>query len=471
MSSKRCNSRGPAAALCAVLTIAAAGCAKHPADQGVKDLLSIASPGLATPAGGLVGYVDLDRVVGAHPLHGQLDALQNQITALNAAALTGPQPVNAAQRAAQAALQRDLQNAEQSFSDELAAKRSFYEGEEARAIGQVQSVALGTGATESVGAPSGMQQQFGNQMKQLQSQGRQTLDQYRSDLFKQDTAHLKSLQQAIAGDVAAKVRAKEAALSAAETAYQIGLARADQDQRLNLKTQLENLGLTPQQRAAYSSRLQDIDTREQYSINQLKQRDNAELRAFQKQTSAAAANRFNAERAATEKQTSAKLAARQSDLERQLRSQATVIGGKLQAQLSAANRTLATSPQIRSQVQGIHAAMQSKYVGDATRALIAYRQTRQSLVAKYSAIARMQFQDNQAVGAQIDRLAAQRRDLYAKIVAQAQIQVQDVARQQGVAVVFGSIAGSGTAVDLTAAVVKRMSTLANALPSPGPSGG
>ncbi|MBC5828253.1 MAG: hypothetical protein GIW99_11335 [Candidatus Eremiobacteraeota bacterium] len=454
----------------AALLIVCAGCAKHQSDQGVKDLLAIATPGLVASSTGRVGYVDLDRVIAAHPLRGQLDALQNQITTLNAEAVTGPKTVNADQRAAQAALQRDLQNAEQAFSDELAAKRGYYEQEEAKAIAAMQSAALGFSTPGPAGAMSGMQQQYGAQIKQIQAQGRQTLDQYRSDLFKQDTAHLKQLQQAIAAGVAAKVRAKEAALSADETAYQISLARNDQDQRLNLKTKLENLGLTPQERSQYSAQLQDIDTREQFLINGLKARDSAQLKAYQKQLNADASSRFNAERLATEKETNQKLAARQKDVETQLGSQVTSIGGKFQQQLSEANKTLTTDPRVRNQVQGIHSQMQSKYVAEADRALAAYRQTRQDLVAKYSAVAHMQFQDNQALGAQIDRLSAQRRDLYGKIVRQADVQIQAVARQDGVSVVFASIAGAGSAVDLTAQVVKRMSTLANA-PSPAPSGG
>jgi len=227
----------------------------------------------------------------------------------------------------------------------------------------------------------------------------------------------------------------------------------------NLKTKLENLNLTPQQRSQYSSQLQDLETREQYLANQRKAKDNAELTAYQKALSAQATSTYNAERAATEKSTGAKLAARQQQMEGQMRQQVTALGGKFQQQLAAANTSLTTSPQMQSRLQAIHGDIQSKYEKDAEQALINYHAARQALVARYSAIAHTQFQDNQAVATQVDQLAAKRRDLYAKIVQQIQNQVQQVAHGDGVAIVFGSIAASGSAVDLTDQVIKRVAAL------------
>ena len=112
-----------------------------------------------------------------------------------------------------------------------------------------------------------------------------------------------------------------------------------------------------------------------------------------------------------------------------------------------------------------------KFEADATAALASYRDTRKALVDKYSAIAHMQFQDDQAIQAQIDAMAAQRRDLYAKILDQVQQQVGEVAQARGIAIVFDSVAGSGSAVDLTDQVAKAVAALPSATPSPAPSGG
>ena len=448
-----------------------AGCSKHSADEGVKNLLSMPSPGLVVPSGGVVAYVDIDKIVAAHPLHGKLQALQDQITALNAGVLTGPPVTTAAQRAAQAALQRDLQNAEQQFAQEISRKRGYYEQQESAALARIQSQAISGGGTSGGAVVSGMQQEYGNQVKQMQAQGASALSAYRSTLFKQDTDHLHQVQRVISQDVAAKLRAREAQQSANETRYQISLATQNQEQRLNLKTRLENINLTPQERSQSASQLQDLDTREQYLINQLKATDRANLKAYEKQLNRDAAARFDAERARTEKETSDKLLARQKQMEDQMRGQVAALGGQFQQQLSAANKSLSADPKLQSRMEQIHTQMQSRYVADANQALAAYKQTRQALVAKYSAIAHLQFEDNQAVAAQIDQLAGARRDLYNRVVEQVQAQVREVARQQGVAVVFDSVAGVGTAIDLTAAVIQRIGGATTGSPAPVASGG
>ena len=95
-----------AAALVA-LVLAATACAKKD-DQRALDL---STPGLVA-GGAAAGYVDIDKVVAAHPLNRQLQALQDQITLLNATAVSGPTPVTPAQIKAQDNLQRELSDAQ-----------------------------------------------------------------------------------------------------------------------------------------------------------------------------------------------------------------------------------------------------------------------------------------------------------------------------------------------------------------------
>jgi len=451
------GSRACAALALALMTFAIGGCAK------TAEILS------SRPAAHGIAYVDIDKVVQAHPLHPELQALEDQITLLNAQSVSAPQAVTPAQRDAQAALERDLAAAEAQFEQDMLRKRQFYQAQEQAALANISA---GSGASpQSNNVIGDMQREFNDQMKQLQTSGAKTLEAYRTSLFKEDQAHLKSVQQLLATDVQAKVRAKESQLVASETAYQVQLAHQDQDQRLNLKTKLENLTLSPQDRSQYAAQLQDIETREEFLTNQMKSKDNATLSAYEKTLQGQAAARFDAERSATEKQTSEKLAARQSEMNVQFHQQATALGTKFNQRLTDVNKAIASDPALQQKAQAIQNQTQVKFEADAASAMASYRDTRKALVDKYSEIAHMQFQDDQAIQAQIDGIAAQRRDLYAKILGQVQQQVSEVAQSRGIAIVFDSVAGSGSAVDLTDQVAKAVAALPSATPSPAPSGG
>jgi hypothetical protein len=435
--------------------ILTAGCANHAGALG------------PAPSGNAVGYVDVDKVVQAHPLHSELQALEDQIASLNAQAVSAPEAATPSQRVAQADLERELQTAQAQFEDELGRKRAFYQRQAQDLMANLQ--APGT-QPQPGGVLGGMQQQFQTQMKELQASGARTLDAFRTALFKADTEHLKSVQQLLAADVRSKIRAKESQLSAKETAYQVQLAHQDQDQRLNLKTKLENLSLSPQDRSLYAAQLQDIETREELLTNQLKTKDNAELAAYETAQQKDASDRFNTERSSTQKKTQAKLAARENELQGEFRAQAATLGGKFNEQLNAANKALVNDPKVASKIQDIQDSTQAKYQADAAQSLAAYQQTRKTLVAKYSAIAHMQFQDDQAIQSEIDSIAAQRRDLYAHIMDQVQDQVRTIAQARGYGIVFDSVAGAGSAVDLTDLVSKAVAALPTASASPSSGG-
>jgi len=427
--------------------------------------VSSGSPSLA-PVSGAVGYVDMNAVIAAHPMNAEIVALQDQINALNAQSLVAPKAVTPQQQQAQAQLQAELQAADAAFQDELARKRAYYEQREAQAVQAAEAQALG----QTQGGPgtmlSGMRQQYGTQIQAMQTTAGKTLLDYRSALFKQDSDHLRSVQQQLAIGVTARIRAKSQQYSDAETAYQVQLAKQDQASKLNLRAQLENLALSDKQRVQAQSQLQDIETREEYLINQMKTKDDAALKAFEKQQNAGATARFNAERLATENASRAKLQARQQDLGTQMQAQVHNLGGQFQAQVSAANQALQNNPKVRAQVAQIHNQMQSSYVADANRSLEDYKATRKALVEKYSAIAHLQLQDNQAIASQIDQLAAQRRDLYAGIVGQVQGVVEQIARKEGIGLVLASVRAANGAVDLTGPVARAVAALPSTTPSP-----
>jgi hypothetical protein len=457
-----------AAAIVALALIATA-CANKD-DQRAQNLLNLSTPGLVV-SGAAAGYVDIDKVVAAHPLNKQLQALQDQITLLNATAVSGPTPVTPAQIKAQDSLQRDLSDAQAAFTQSLSDKQAAYHLKEAQADADITSKALGGPTAGPGGIVGGLQADFQRQLAAMQLSARKTLDAYRSDLFKQDSDHLKHVQALVAQDVQAKLRAKDSSLSAGETAYQIQLARQDQGQRLNLKTKLDNLSLTQADRQAYTSQLQAIEAREAALIAQMKARDDAASQAYRKQIQDDAAKRFNTERAATEKDTNLKLAARQAQLESGIRTQALQLGGQFQSKLNTANATLSANPKVQSQLADVHTKILAQYQADAVAAMASYQATRKQLVAKYSAIARMRFQDNVALSMQAEQLAQERKQLYDGIVRQVQSLVADVARRNGVGVVFSAIAGAGSAVDLTDQVAKAAAALPSTTPLPSVPGG
>jgi hypothetical protein len=457
-----------AAALIA-LVLAGTACAKKD-DQRAQGVLNLSTPGLVV-SGAAAGYVDIGKVVEAHPLNHQLQALQDQITLLNATAVSGPTPVTPAQIKAQGNLQRELSDAQAAFAQALADKQSAYRVKEEQADAEITSKALGGASAGPGGIVGGLQADFQRQMAAMQQSARKTLDAYRSDLYKQDGDHLKHVQSLIAQDVQAKFRAKDSQLSAGETAYQIQLARQDQDRRLNLKAKLDNLTLSPADRQTYSNQLQAIETRETTLITAMKARDDATSRAYRKQIQDDAAKRFNAERAATEKDTNLKLAARQTQLESAIRTQGMQLGGQFQSKLNTANATLSNNPKVQSQLADVHAKILAQYQADAVTAMASYQSTRKQLVAKYSAVARMRFQDNVALSMQAEQLAQERKQLYDGIVRQVQSLVADVARRNGVGVVFGAIAGAGNAIDLTDQVAKAAAALPSTTPPPSVPGG
>ncbi|HKW45074.1 MAG TPA: OmpH family outer membrane protein [Candidatus Eremiobacteraceae bacterium] len=459
-----------AAALAALLLgFGATACAKNDNSRG-GSLLNLNTPGLVA-SGAAAGYVDIDKVVAAHPLHSRLQALQDQITQLNASAVSGPTPVTPAQIKAQDSLQHDLSDAQTAFTQSLADKQAAYHAKEQQADADITSKALGTSAAGPGGIVGGLQADFQRQLAAMQLSARQTLDAYRSDLFKQDGDHLKHVQALLGQDVVAKIRAKDSQLSAGETAYQITLARQDQDQRLNLKAKLDNLSLSAADRQTYSSQLQAIESREASLIAQMKATDQAISQNYRKQIQDDASKRFNAERAATEKDTNAKLAARQTELESAIRTQAVQLGGQFQSKLNTENATLSGNQKVQSQLADVHAKILAQYQADATAAMATYQATRKQLVAKYSAVARMQFQDNVALSMQAEQLAQQRKQLYDGIVRQVQGLVADVARRDGVGIVFSTIAGAGTAVDLTEQVAKEAAALPSTSSPPSVPGG
>jgi hypothetical protein len=417
------------------------------------------------PAGGrLAGYVDMEKIVTAHPLHGEMDSLQAQITALTAKQQQVPQAQTPAQKTAEAEMQRELAAAQTQFQDEINRRRAFYQQEEANAIAAVQNKALaGTGASQITG---NVQQQFGEQVKQIQTDAGKAYIAYQQSLYKQDNAHLAEVSQRLHADVSAKVQDRRNKLEAAETAYQLKLSHDDQDQKLNLKIKLESSALTPDERAQYAGQLQNIQTREDARINQMKSVDNDALTQYQTQLQRAAAASFEAERTKTASETNAKLQERQKQMSDQLKTQVTGIGSKFQEQLNSANQTLAKNPQVKADIDRIHAAEEAKYSDELNKTMASYEDTRKALVTKYSAIAHMQFQDNVALADQADRLAQARRDLLAKIVEQVRQQVADIASKQGVAVVLTSVRGAGSAIDLTDQVQKAVQALASPAAAP-----
>lgn len=467
MSSQRSNSLRSTCLILLAVAACLTGCNKQSSSGG----LSYPSASLFTmPAGGgQAGYVDMSKIVTAHPLHNEIDSLQTQIVALNAQQQQAPQAQTPEQRTAEAAMQRELAAAQTQFQEEVARRRSFYEQQEAQAIAAVQNRALaGTSSTQISG---NVQQQFGEQVKQIQTEAGKAFVEYQKSLYKQDNQHLAEVSQRLHADVFAKIQAKRNKLESAETAYQLKLSREDQDQKLNLKLKLDSSNLTPEERAQYAGQLQNIQTREDALINRMKSDDNSELKKYEDGLQRDASKSFDSERNATAAATQAKLQGRQQQMNDQLKTQVTGIGSKFQEQLKSANETLAKNPKVKADIDRIHSEQQAKYTAEFNKSMASYADTRKSLVAKYSAIAHMQFQDNAALAEEADRLAQQRRDLLDKIVEQVRQQIAVIAQKQGVGVVLTSVRGAGSAVDLTDQVTQAVAALPSPAPSPTQSGG
>jgi hypothetical protein len=411
--------------------------------------------------GSQAGYVDLDAIVNAHPLHVELDQLQAQITLLNGQAQNAPQPQTQAQAQAQAQMLADLSVAEQQFQQTIGARRAYYEQREAVAVSELQNQA--TGSSGPIGA------QFGQAAQKIQQDALKAYLAYQKQLFQADNDHLRQVAVQLQQEVGLKVNARRAQLEKQETDFQISLARQSQTQRLNLKAKLEDLSLPNDERAQYTSQLANIETREEALINQLKTKDNADLKTYADSLQRAAAARYNDAKTAAFAETKKKMEARQKQTNDQLRTQLAGIGGQYQKQVQTANAAIQKDPKLRAQIEKIHNENQGAYTTEFQKALAAYQQTRRSLVAKYSAVAHMQLQDNEELVSEAQQIADQRRALYEKIVDQVRAQTADIARADGVSIVFTNIRGAGSAVDLTQQVQKAIAALPAVVPSPPPS--
>ena len=93
--------------------------------------------------GNAAGYIDMDKVIDAHPLHVQLDQLQAQITLLNGQAQNAPVPQTDAQRQAQAQMEEQLAAADQIFQAQMMQRRAYYGQREAAAIAALQAQTSG----------------------------------------------------------------------------------------------------------------------------------------------------------------------------------------------------------------------------------------------------------------------------------------------------------------------------------------
>jgi len=421
----------------AALMLGATGCVRHGGGTSARQ---------ATGTG--VGYVDMDALIAQHPLNGQLQSMQDQISVLQQESQLVPTGMSPQQTAAYDQMQAQLAVESQKFQQDLGQLRDSYQRREAQAISQLQASTLGATAGPG-GVLGGLQQQFGQQAQALQKQAITTLNDYRTGLFRQDSDHLKHVQQLLAQQARTTLSQRESQLSAQETAYQVSLVKADQEQRLNLQAKLQNLALSDQQRKQYQDQLSAIDAREEAKIKAMKTRDNAELAALERSLNEQAAKQYDVEREATQKATQAKLVARQKEMQTAMAPQMQALSGKFQRQLNDVNTRLAGNDKYRAQAQAIHDQLAVQYGDEAGKATASYRSVRRALIDKFSAIAHMQFQDNETIAAQADQLAANRRDLYERIAAQVQAQVQAVAQHDGIAVVFDSVRGAGSAVDLT----------------------
>jgi hypothetical protein len=433
----RSSVRAQAIVAFVALTLAATGCARSGGGAGAPQ---------ATGTG--VGFVDMDALIAEHPLHGQLQAMQDQIAVLQQESQLVPSGMSPQQSAAYDQMQAQLATESQKFQQDLGQLRDSYQRREAQAISQLQVTTLGTSVGPG-GVLGGLQQQFGQQAQALQKQAITTLGDYRTELFRQDSDHLKNVRQLLAQNARTALSQRESQLSAQETAYQVSLVKADQEQRLNLQAKLQDLALSDQQRKQYQDQLAAIDAREEAKIKVMKTRDNAELASLERSLNEQAAKQYDIERTATQKATQAKLVARQKEMQTAIAPQMQALSGKFQRQLNDVNARLEGNDKYKAQAQAIHDQLAVQYGDEAGKATASYRAVRRALIDKFSAIAHMQFQDNETIAAQADQLAADRRDLYQRITAQVQAQVEEVAQRDGIAVVFTSVRGAGNAVNLT----------------------
>lgn len=398
-----------------------------------------------------IGYVRVDEVVKKHPLYGQLSQIDSNIDALSLRALAPSVPKTGAQIARETSeLNHELQVAQTRANQQLQSKQTEYGQREQAAI-RAALVAAG----ENPGAAPGqaMQNTAAAQAANVTAQANSDFAQYQAAVLAQDNNAVRAVSDQLQARAEAQFRQKADELTAKESAASLEMATRDSPQRISLRAKLSNLALDDAARAQVKAALAALERKEHDAVEVLHNRDTETLKAFQKQLRAQNSSEVAKQSAAIHKQTQAKLQSRHDTVSTQVNSQLQSLG----APSAAANGRL--SPAMQAKIAQIDKQYKEQFKADVAKTIADFNKTRSDLDVRFSELHGVDSGSSGAVAKQLDALHHQRDQLYAQIIAQIQREVQTIATQRGLKVVFINIVAPVGGIDLTAEAEKDVESL------------
>jgi hypothetical protein len=393
--------------------------------------------GCAAQAAGPPASVDLNALVRAHPLYGTLAQYDRQIAALRAT-LRVPEF---------ARKDRAFANARRGVTATLTDTAARTQRIAALPTPDVRSLQPGAGiaAPSESSVRADMQQTYSTQAAQLHADARAAMERYRTQLLAQQNAAYANYVRAMHERVQQAYVSREQQLYEKESTLALDLAKGDMGKRLAIRTKLQTLILTPEQRHTLQAQMDAIQAHEDAIVARQHRRDQAALAAFLKPLQAKADADIGRMRTDLQKRTDANLAARERVLAAQ-----NAAGGRLDLGRAAA------APSGHANMQAQLSALLSTPAADPNAFLAA----RDDLAKRFSDL---QTADNEATRSTQDEIATlerRRSQLYSDIVSQIMRDARAVARTRGLSRVYTAPQAPAGSTDITQTVRADFAALA-----------
>ena len=396
-----------------------------------------------------IGYVRLDDVIKKHPLYPQLAQIDASIDALNLRTLSPSVPRTGAEIASETAeLNRELVAARTRANTLLQQKQRDYAQREQQAI---NAAIAASGEKPGTAPAQAMQQAAAAQGAAAAQQASRDFAQYQQQVVAQDRSAVDALSRQLSARAAQEYRRKADELTARESQASLDAANADSAQRLALRTKLNNLALDDATRNQVKSQLAALDRKEAQSVAAMRARDTSELAAYQAQLRSQTSAQMNAQVGAIHSQTAAKLRERGNAVSSQISTQLQNVG--------PAPGAGGLSPATRAKIEQIDRDYKSRFRADVAKTIDEFNLTRSELDTRFAALHGVDVGSQGALAKQLDALHKQRDQLYNQIVAQVQREMQGIAAQRGLRVVFVNIVVPAGGIDMTDDAVKAVESL------------
>jgi hypothetical protein len=374
-------------------------------------LLAVASIGAGPHSAGPVGFVDLARLVAAHPLHRVLAQYDREIAALRSTQTVAAVRDPGAQAQAGAAVLRATAVDAQMRAQSIAA-RSAAEYREREPDALAALLASRDADNREMGA-------------------------YRDDLAQATAANLRLYEDGIARRNQRAYAARAQELREKELSLAFDLARRDADRRVALALKLENLHLDAPMRAQLTAQLNALNAERARALDAMRSADAAELASYRQMMARSGASAV-AQMAAT------------------LRSNAAVNAALRSQVLQAQPNPSAMLADLASQAARFRASYRA--ASDASALNTGLRRASGDFSQRFAALSQTDQSSRRDTAAQITALQADRAALYRALVAQIVQAAQRLAQARG----LRGVASSGTrplgSIDLTPAVASELKT-------------